>query len=205
MNERKRNEKKTIPSYPYFISSLFFVGWLVVSPHTYSHSLYLPPIALMPKKKQKKQPPWRGMTHFDYQMHVIFLFLSLSLSLSLSLFLPSFFYFLHPSVCPFLHTARTHKAPSWWRRPLMLFANQGPTQPPPHHSSPCAAVCRIFYTARNTRLVVYTKNERGEVLLNAAVSLPPPPFCRGFSFPLLFRPVFSLSSFVFRSVKDSTP
>ena len=56
MNERKRNEKKTIPSYPYFISSLFFVGWLVVSPHTYSHSLpsAYSSLVVMPKKKQKK-------------------------------------------------------------------------------------------------------------------------------------------------------
>ncbi len=75
----------------------------------------------------------------------------------------------------------------------MLFANQGPTQPPPHHSSPCCC-CRIFYRGltqrENYTRRPYDEKRRGE-MLNAAVSLPILSLCVwGFSFPLLFRPIF---------------
>ena len=80
-----------------FISLFYFESlfcWLVGCFSSHLLTLTIPSayssLVVMPKKKQKKQPPWRGMTHFDYLMHVIFLFLSLSLSLSLS-FLTFFF------------------------------------------------------------------------------------------------------------------
>ena len=108
VNEWAKRREKTIPSYPYFIWVFLFCWLLVVSPHTYSHSLpsAYSSLVVMPKKKQKKQPPWRGMTHFDYQ-HVIFLFSLSFLTFFFTSYNLRFVLFTHGCVCVCSGTART--------------------------------------------------------------------------------------------------
>ena len=104
MNERKE-EKRQFPHILILFES-FFVGWLLFL-LTLTHTHYLPPIALvvMPEKK-KIQPPWRGMTHFDY-LHVIFLFSLSFLTFFFTSYILRFVLFTHGCVCVCSGTART--------------------------------------------------------------------------------------------------
>lgn len=92
VNEWAKRREKTIPSYPYFIW-VFFCWLVVVSPHTYSHSLPSAYSSCSYARKKTKKTTTLARHDALWLPACYFSFLSLVFYL--------LFYFLHPSVCPF--------------------------------------------------------------------------------------------------------
>ena len=98
VNEWAKRREKTIPSYPYFIW-VFFCWLVVVSPHTYSHSLPSAYSSCSYARKKNQKNNHLGAAWRTLNTCMLFFF-------SLSRFLPSFLLptsfglsFLHTAVC----------------------------------------------------------------------------------------------------------